>query len=154
LNELWENMPPLADVKAKLEEWGVWDDGLDESGAFKRYVRFEGLDLGVVPPEAWPKLRRDLLEFEPYLAAEQHDVGLVSEFPFRLEPRKDTQVHQKPTPLPPKRREWVNREIEQLLKAEVVKRASTARFTSKVVLVEEGQDGQDFRMCINFVDVN
>ena len=35
-----------------------------------------------------------------------------------------------------------------------MKRAPTARFTSKVVLVEEGQNGQDYRMCINFVDVN
>ena len=36
----------------------------------------------------------------------------------------------------------------------MVRRAPTARFTSKVVLVEEGQDGQDYRMCINFIDVN
>lgn len=41
-----------------------------------------------------------------------------------------------------------------MLKAGVLKRAPTARFTSKVVLVEEGQEGQDFRMCYNFVDLN
>jgi hypothetical protein len=47
-------------------------------------------------------------------------------------------VHQKPTPLPPDRREWVKKEFQGLLEAGVVKRASTARFTSKIVLVEEG----------------
>jgi hypothetical protein len=44
--------------------------------------------------------------------------------------------------------------MQQLEKSGVVKRASTAKFTSKVVLVEEGQDGQSFRMCLNFVDLN
>jgi hypothetical protein len=41
-----------------------------------------------------------------------------------------------------------------LEKSGVVKRSSTAKFTSKVVLVEEGQEGQSFRMCLNFVDLN
>lgn len=36
----------------------------------------------------------------------------------------------------------------------VVRRAPTAKFTSKVVLIEDGQDGQDFRMCVNFIDLN
>ncbi len=30
-------------------------------------MRFEGVDFGVAPPEAWGKLRRDLLEFELFL---------------------------------------------------------------------------------------
>ncbi len=47
-------------------------------------------------------------------------------------------VHQRPTPLPPACREWVNNKVEQLEKSGVVKRAPTATFTSKVVLVEEG----------------
>ena len=50
-------------------------------------------------------------------------------------------MHQKATPLPPDRREWVNKEFEKLLIAGVVRRAPTAQFTSKVVLVEEGLDG-------------
>ena len=61
-------------------------------------------------------MRRKLLEFEPFLACRQHDVGLVTEFPFSLTPRPGQRgSHQKPTPLPPTRREWVNREIENLL---------------------------------------
>jgi hypothetical protein len=111
---------------------------LGDREACKRYARFEGVDFGVAPKEAWPQLRRDLLEFEPHLAAEQHDVGLVADFPFKLELKKETTVHQKPTPLPPDRREWVNREMDSLLRAGVVKRAPTAKFTSKVVLVEQG----------------
>ena len=83
-------------------------------------------------------MRRELLEFEPYLASKQHAVGLVPEFPFSLKPKRAVQVHQKPTPLPPDRREWVKREFQELLSAGVVKRAPTASFTSKVVLVEEG----------------
>ncbi len=47
----------------------------------------------------------------------------------------DVSVHQRPTPLPPARRAWVNNEMEQLEKSGVVKRAPTAKFTSKVVLV-------------------
>jgi hypothetical protein len=137
-----------------LEDWGIWDEGLTEDQAAHRYVRFEGVTFGVAPPEAHRKLRRDLLEFEPFLASEQHDVGLVPEFPFTLKLKREGEVHQKPTPLPPDKREWVAREFDDLLKAGVVKRVSTARFTSKVVLVEQGQDGQDYRMCINFVDLN
>ena len=41
-----------------------------------------------------------------------------------------------------------------LEKSGVVRRVADAKFTSKVVLVEEGQQGQDYRMCVNFVDLN
>ncbi len=63
----------------------------------------------------------------------------MEEFPFKLELKRDTaSVHQKPRPLPPARREWVDREIEELMASGVLRRAPTAKFTSKVVLVEEG----------------
>lgn len=48
----------------------------------------------------------------------------------------------------------MNKKFEDLLHAGVVKRVPTAQCTSKVLLVEEGQEGQFFRMCINFIDVN
>lgn len=41
-----------------------------------------------------------------------------------------------------------------MVQAGVVRRVPDAKFTSKVVLVEEGQQGQDYRMCVNFVDLN
>jgi hypothetical protein len=116
----------------------VWEEQLTEEQAKHRFTRFFGVDFGVAPPEEWGRLRKELLEFEPYLASEQHAVGFVPEFPFSLKPKRDVQVHQKPTPLPPDRREWVKKEFQELLKAGVVKRAPTARFTSKIVLVEEG----------------
>jgi hypothetical protein len=56
--------------------------------------------------------------------------------------------------LPPDRREWVKKEFERLEASGVVSRVADAKFTSKVVLVEEGQQGQDYRMCVNFVDLN
>ena len=65
----------------------------------------------------------------------------MEDFPFMLTPKRVEGVHQKPTPLPPDRQEWVNREFAELLKAGVVQRAPTAICTSKVVLVEEGQNG-------------
>lgn len=127
---------------------------MSDEAARKRYVRFDGVDLGVAPGESWGSLRRDLLEFEEHIACEQHDVGLVAEYPFALRLKRDVTVHQKPTPLPPDRRAWVNKETDKLMRSGVIKRVPTAKFTSKVVLVEEGQDGQDFRMCYNFIDLN
>ena len=95
-----------------------------------------------------------MLPFEQWLASEQHAVGCVEKYPFSLKPKSSARAHQKPTPLPADRRAWVNKEFEDLLRAGVVKRVPTAQCTSKVVLVEEGQEGQSFRMCINFIDVN
>ena len=48
----------------------------------------------------------------------------------------------------------MNREVALLEKSGVVRRVADAKFASKVVLVEEGQQGQDFRMCVNFMDLN
>lgn len=139
LEDTWRDMPPPEVVAATLVDWGVWDEGLTEDEARHRYARFQGVDFGVAPREEWPRLRRDLLPFEEHLASQQHDVGLVKEFPFKLTPKaKARGVHQKPTPLNKERREWVAREFEALLKSGVVKRAPTAICTSKVVLVEEG----------------
>jgi hypothetical protein len=154
LTEVWANMPPIEEVYRVLDEWGIGDRGLGDDAARRRYARFEGVDFGVAPREAWPKLRQDLLEFEEHLAAEQHDVGLVEEFPFAIELKKNVRIHQKPTPLPPEQREWVNREFAAMEAQGVVRRVPDAQFTSKVVLVAEGQQGQDFRLCVNFVDLN
>ena len=65
-------------------------------------------------------------------------MGNVPAYPFSMELRREASVHQKPTPLPPHQRAWVNKEMAQLERAGVVRRAPTAKFTSKVVLVEEG----------------
>ena len=84
LDEAWENLPPLPDIVEKLGEWGIMDESLTEEGLKERYVRFEGVTFGVAPESTWPQLRRDLLEFEEYLACRQHDIGVVPEFPFSM----------------------------------------------------------------------
>lgn len=117
-------------------------------------MRFSGVTFGVAPPEEWPRLRRDLLRFESHLACRQHDVGLVADFPLSIAMPPNVSFHHKPTPLPPDRRAWVNREMMKLEDAGIVERCSTTTCASNVVLVEEGQSGQDFRLCTNFTDLN
>lgn len=33
LEELWESMPPLPDIRSVLEEWDIWEDSLTVEGA-------------------------------------------------------------------------------------------------------------------------
>ena len=82
-----------------------------------------------------------MLEFEGDLACYQHDVGLVPDFEFKMDMPPKFAVHHKPTPLPPDRRAWVNKEMAKLEGAGVVKRCSTSTCASNVVLVDEGQSG-------------
>jgi hypothetical protein len=70
-------------------------------------VRFLGVTFGVAPPEFWPKLRRDLLEFESGIACRQGDVGLVREFEYDPKINPKAKVFHKPTPFPPDKRRWV-----------------------------------------------
>ncbi len=86
-------MPQHQELVRQLREWGVWDEDLSAEQAQHRYARFTGLDLGVAPKAEWGRMRRELLEFEPYLASEQHAVGLVPQFPFSLKPKKGARVH-------------------------------------------------------------
>ena len=55
---------------AALVDWGIWNAGLTLEQKKKCYVCFAGLEFGVAPPEIWPALRRELLEFEPFLACQ------------------------------------------------------------------------------------
>ena len=57
-------MPAGRELREKLVGMGIWDEGMTEEAAQKRYARFEGTEFGVAPKEVWGKLRRDLLEFE------------------------------------------------------------------------------------------
>lgn len=93
LEEVWDTMPTDDEVRAQLAEWGVLESHLSAVQAQHRYARFAGLDLGVAPKQEWGRMRRELLEFEPYLASEQHAVGLVPSFPFSLKPKPGARVH-------------------------------------------------------------
>ena len=44
--------------------------------------------------------------------------------------------------------------MERLEASGVVKRVSQCECACNVVLVEQGQQGQDYRMCYNFVELN
>lgn len=44
--------------------------------------------------------------------------------------------------------------MQKLEASGVVRRVSTCKCASNLVLVDKGQQGQDHRMCCNFVDLN
>ena len=58
----------------------------------KRWVRFSEVSFGIAPVEELPGLRHDLLEFEPFLAVRQHDVGCVQGYDFDPEVPEGTKV--------------------------------------------------------------
>ena len=74
------------------------------------------------------------------------------EYDPKINPK--AKVFHKPTPFPPDKRKWVQKEMRKLESSGVVRRVPTCRCAANVVLVENGQQGQDFRMCCNFVDLN
>lgn len=61
-------MLPGEELEQQLRDWGVWDAGMPLLAMQERYARFRGLDLGVAPRGEWARMRRELLEFEPFLA--------------------------------------------------------------------------------------
>ena len=76
LDEMWAALPTLGKLCDELHEWGINDATLSEQKQKECWVHFHSVKFGKAPPEVWPELRRSLLEFEPMLAALQHDVGL------------------------------------------------------------------------------
>lgn len=70
LDDTWDALPSLGEVKKRLQDWGIWEEGLTDTEAKRRYVRFDGVNFGVAPEKAWGSLRRDLLEFEDHIACE------------------------------------------------------------------------------------
>ena len=71
------------------------------------YVRFYGTAFGVAPPEHWPCMRCNLLEFESALACQQMDIGLVSDYPFKIRLKENVRIMLKATSLIPKEHVWV-----------------------------------------------
>ena len=71
------------------------------------WVHFSGMKFGVAPVEEWPALRCSLLEFEQRLAAHQHDLGLVKEFPFDVAVPHGTRVSLNPYLYEPEKCMWL-----------------------------------------------
>ena len=81
-------------------------------------------------------------------------MGFVSEFPFGLELTTKKGVLHRATPLPPAKRMWVRRHLAELEEQGVIERVASAKFASNIVLVDDWQSGQVYRLCTNFIDLN
>ena len=119
-----------------------------------RWVRFSGVTFGVAPVEEWPALRRSLLEFEQRLAAHQHDVGLVQEFPFDPAVPRGTRVSPKPYVYEPEKRMWLRKEMQLMCDHGVLERSDDVDCAGGVVLVEGQKEGTKYRFCTDFREIN
>ena len=99
-------------------------------------MRFVEVPFGEAPREEWANLRRDLLPYEFALACRQHDIGCVAEYSFHLEADAPPAVFHAPAQLNDEHREWVAKEMNELLATGVVEWVAHVECASSVVLVE------------------
>ena len=154
LDESWAQLPAPSVVNDTLRDWGVFDEGLGQERLHERYVRFQGVSFGMAPPQTWPALRRSLFEFEGHLAVRQHDVGLVSQFPYDPRVPEGTRMIPQPYAYEPERRAWLRRELQLMCETEVLERSTDVACAGGVVLVEGQKEGTQYRLCTDFRDVN
>ena len=120
----------------------------------EHWVRFKAIDFEMAPVDVWPKLRQDLLEFEMSFACHQHDIGMVNDFWFDIDMPSHVRVHHQPREFNARQREWVAKEIDELVRCGVVCRAEKVRCAANLVLVEGQQSGQSYHVCYNAIDIN
>ena len=89
----------------------------------------------------------------------QEAIGKVDAFEFKIPMGDKTPFCHKPIYYPPKARKWLKEYMASLERMGVVRKVDTLRekpptFTCSVLLVAQGQSGQDFRACANVPDVN
>lgn len=94
------------------------------------------------------------MEFEAHLAAHQHDVGYVGEFPFDPGVPAHTRVVPKPYQHEPEKRQWLRTEMQQMCDHGVLERTDDVTCAGGVVLVEGQKEGTRFRFCTDFRDIN
>ena len=97
---------------------------------------FSGVTFGVAPVEEWPALWRSLLEFEQRLAAHQHDVGLVQEFPFNPAVLRGTRVLPKAYVYELEKCMWLRKEMQLMCYHGVLEWSNNMDCAGGVVLVE------------------
>ena len=78
---------------------------------------------------------------------------------FKLDVHNPKPFCHKPISYPPKARAWLNEHLAGLTRMGIIRPLNMLSdtmptFTSSVVLVPQGQSGQDYRMCVNLPDVN
>lgn len=88
------------------------------------------------------------------LAGGQHDIGLVAAHPFAVDYEGPEVRTTKPLYYPPQPRQWVKKELRSQVEKGVLRPAVNPKVLSPIVLVPEGQSGQDYRLCISYVGVN
>ena len=101
-------MPPLPPNRkegweAWLQEFGLWDDTDTYERVYHRYLTFSQVKFGAAPREVWPKLFRDLLEFDSSLVFGSGHIGLVN-MPFNLHVTNPRPICETAIPYP--RAEW------------------------------------------------
>lgn len=112
------------------------DPTLEQAALNERWVRFSGVSFGVAPAECWPELRRSLLEVEHCLAARQHDVGFVGQYPFDPAVPAGVRVMPRAFPHDPDKRAWLRREMQLMCDHGVLERSDDVECAGGVVLVE------------------
>ncbi len=115
--------------------------------------------FGLVPEEEQGRFLQQLLPWEHGFWYGQEEIGYTKDYSFNIPVRDDTSFCHKPIYCPPKAREWLLEYMQSLESLGVVRKVDTLRenpptFTCFVVLVAQGQSGQDFRACANVPDVN
>ena len=73
----------------------------------EHWVRFSEVGFGIALVKCWPDLWRKLLEVEHGLAAHQHDVGYVGEYPFNPAIPKGVRVLLHPFPHDHDKHTWL-----------------------------------------------
>ncbi len=79
---------------------------------------------------------------------------MVSGYPFDPKVKPGTRVFQRATPLPPVQREWVRQEVNKMEQMGILRKVFTCDSACGVVLIEKGQQGQEYPLCCNFVELN
>jgi hypothetical protein len=100
-----------------------------------------------------------LLPITNYLAVEQTDLGLIHhpKFEYKLVLKDPTPIQEKPIIYPPHVEAWLDEQIDIMLKTGRISELGPeepAPMVTALVLVPEGQTGQDYRICQNLIPVN
>ena len=88
------------------------------------------------------------------IACHQHDIGMVKDFWFDVNMPSHVRVHHQPHKFNARQREWVAKEIDELVRCGVVCRAEKVHCAGNLVLVEGQQSGQSYHICYNAIDIN
>ena len=82
LNDSWDQVPTGLELQAELEQWGIFDSTLSQVALQEWWVRFTGMDFGVIPREFYAQCTHDLFTTESHLVAQQCDIGCISVWEF------------------------------------------------------------------------